>query len=103
MRQIKVIGNTVFSDQALAELAAPYVGRTVTAEDLEVLRQAFTRLYVSAGYINSGVILPDQTVRDGVVTYRAIEGSLTDTTVEGNRWFRDPYLHSRLIWMSSRR
>ena len=96
VRQIKVIGNTVFSDQVLAEVAAPYVGRTVTAEDLEVLRQAFTRLYVNAGYINSGVILPDQTVREGVVTYRALEGSLTDTTVEGNRWFRGAYLRSRL-------
>jgi hemolysin activation/secretion protein len=97
VRQIEVIGNTVFADEALAEIAAPYVGRNVTAEELEALRQAFIRLYVNAGYINSGVILPDQTVRDGVVTYRAIEGSLTDTTVEGNRWFRDPYLRSRLI------
>jgi hemolysin activation/secretion protein len=96
VRQIEVVGNTVFSDEALAEVATPYVGRTVTAEDLEVLRQAFTRFYVNAGYINSGVILPDQTVRDGVVTYRVIEGALTDTTVAGNRWFRDAYLRSRL-------
>jgi hemolysin activation/secretion protein len=96
VRQIEVVGNTVFSDEDLAEVAAAYVGRIVTAEDLEALRQAFTRLYVNAGYINSGVILPNQTVRDGVVTYRAIEGSLTDTTVEGNRWFRKPYLRSRL-------
>jgi hemolysin activation/secretion protein len=96
VRQIKLIGNTVFSDKAVMEVAAPYVDHNVTAEDLEALRLAFTRLYVNAGYVNSGVILPDQTVQDGVVTYRAIEGSLTDTIVQGNRWFRESYLRSCL-------
>ena len=96
VRQIVVVGNTVFADQELAAVTQAYVGRQVTSEGLEALRQALTRLYVNAGYINSGVILPDQTVRDGIVTYRAIEGSLSDVILQGNRWFRSSYLRSRL-------
>lgn len=89
-------GGTVFSDEGL--LKAPvtartgergvetvesrvgdYVGREVTAEDLEAIRQALTRLYLNEGYINSGALLPDQTIQDdGVVTYRLVEGRLTD-------------------------
>jgi hemolysin activation/secretion protein len=95
-RQIRVIGSTVFSEAELAAVAAPYLNREVTSEDLEALRLALTRLYVNAGYINSGVLLPDQTVTDGVITYQIIEGALTSVTVEGNRWFRERYLRRRL-------
>jgi hemolysin activation/secretion protein len=59
-----------------------YIGRTVTTEGLEEIRQAITRLYIATGYINSGAILPDQTVEDGVITYKVVEGKLTDVNLE---------------------
>jgi hemolysin activation/secretion protein len=72
------------------------VDRFVTSEDLEALRLALTRLYINKGYINSGAILPDQTVSEGVITFHIIEGTLTDVTLEGQRWFREGYLRRRL-------
>src|SRR5215471_1379966 len=96
VRQIRVTGSTVFSEQDLAAVTAPYVNRSVTSEDLEALRLALTRLYVNKGYINSGAILPDQTVVDGMITFQIIEGTLTDVTLEGQRWFRESYLRRRL-------
>src|SRR6478735_2333788 len=66
-------GNTVFKDAQLlkAPVAAgqtvgDYLGKPISTEQLEDIRQALTRLYVNAGYINSGAVLPDQTVEDGV-------------------------------------
>src|SRR6266511_1960391 len=96
VRQITVTGSTVFSEDALAAVTAPYVHREVTSEELEALRLALTRLYINAGYINSGAVLPDQTVTEGVVTYQIIEGELTSVTLEGHRWFRERYLRQRL-------
>jgi len=96
VRQIQVTGSTVFSEDALAAVTAPYVNREVTSEELEALRLALTRLYINAGYINSGAVLPDQTVTAGVVTYQIIEGELTSVTLEGHRWFRESYLRKRL-------
>ena len=96
VRQIKITGNTVFSEEDLAAVTKTYVNRYVTTEDLEALRLALTRFYVEAGYINSGAVLPDQTVTSGVIMYQVIEGELTSVTVEGNRWFRDSYLRGRL-------
>jgi hemolysin activation/secretion protein len=96
VRQILVTGSTVFSEQELAEVTAPYVNRSVTSEDLEVLRLALTRFYINKGYINSGAILPDQTVVGGVITFHIIEGTLTEVTLEGQRWFRERYLRQRL-------
>jgi hemolysin activation/secretion protein len=86
----------VFSAQDLAAVTAPYVQRELTSEDLEALRLALTRRYVQAGYVNSGAVLPDQTVSEGVITYQIIEGELSEVTVEGHRWFREGYLRPRL-------
>lgn len=94
-REIRVVGSTIFSAEELAKVTASYVNREVTTEDLEALRLTLTRLYVDRGYISSGAILPDQDVREGVITYRIIEGRLTDIEVEGNRWFRSSYLTKR--------
>src|SRR5205823_5768587 len=96
VHHILVTGNTIFSDKELAAVAKDYVNRTVTSEDLEALRLALTRLYVNAGYINSGAILPDQTVTEGIIRFQIIEGTLTQVTVDGTRWFRDSYLRKRL-------
>ena len=97
MREIRVIGSTVFSAEELAKVTAPYVNREVTSEDLEALRVALTLLYVNNGYVNSGAILPDQTVTEGVVTYQIIEGRLSAVDVEGNRWFRSSYFQKRFF------
>jgi hemolysin activation/secretion protein len=95
VREIRVVGSTIFSADELAKVTAPYVNREVTTEDLEALRLALTRLYVDRGYVSSGAILPDQPVTEGVITYQIIEGRLTAVEVEGNKWFRSSYFTKR--------
>jgi hemolysin activation/secretion protein len=80
----------------LKEVTAPYANRELTDTDLESLRVALTVFYVKNGYINSGAIIPDQTIQDGVVTIHVIEGKLTAINVEGNRWFRSSYIQNRV-------
>jgi len=96
VRDVHVIGNTVFSDKEIAEVTAPFTNRTLLTEDLERLRLALTLLYINKGYLTSGAIIPDQDVASGVITVQIIEGKLTRIDVEGNRWFRSSYLSDRL-------
>ena len=96
VREVKVTGNTVFSDEVLKEVTAPYENRELTDADLESLRLGLTIFYVNKGYINSGAVIPDQTIIDGVITIHIIEGNLTDIQVEGNKWFRNPYIQNRI-------
>ena len=96
VRQIRVIGSTVIAPEELARVTDPYVNRELTPENLEAIRVALTLLYVNKGYVNSGAILPDQTVADGVLTYQIIEGEVSAIDVEGLRWFRPSYLRKRL-------
>ncbi len=93
---IHVIGNTVFTDEELAEVTAPYKNRVLTTQDLERLRLALTLLYVNRGYITSGAIIPDQDVTFGVITIQIIEGTLSRIDIEGHDWFRAGYLRDRV-------
>jgi hemolysin activation/secretion protein len=77
VEEIRVEGVTVLEPETVNAVIAPYRGRTVSSAELQNLRLALTRMYVDRGFVNSGVILPDQQVSGGVITYRAVEGKLT--------------------------
>jgi hemolysin activation/secretion protein len=96
VHRINIVGSTVFTLEELAKVTDPYIDKEATAEDLEALRVALTRLYINRGYVNSGAILPDQTVAQGVITYQIIEGKLSDTQIHGNRWLRAEYYRDRV-------
>jgi hemolysin activation/secretion protein len=96
VKKIDVVGSTVFSASEVAQVTAPYENREVSTEDLEELRRALTLLYVNKGYANSGAVIPDQAVTEGIITIQIIEGVLSDIRIEGNRWFRPSYLKDRL-------
>jgi len=83
VNDIRLTGNTVFSDEELAPIIAPYVGRAITTEELLDLRDALTAHYVERGYVNSGAVIPDQEVRDGVIEVQIVEGQLADIVVNG--------------------
>jgi hemolysin activation/secretion protein len=96
VRKIQVTGSTVFSQAELDLMTAPYENRQVTTEDLEELRRQITLAYINKGYPNSGAVLPDQQVVDGLVTMQVVEGRLSDIRVQGTKWFRPSYLRDRI-------
>lgn len=96
VQKIVFDGNSVFDDQQLAKLAAPYQNRTISSQELQDLRVAVTQLYVDNGYINSGALVPDQDVKDGVITIKLIEGRLDEIQVSGNNWLQQSYIEDRL-------
>jgi hemolysin activation/secretion protein len=96
VREIRVLGSTVFTPQELAQVTDPYLNREITSEDIESLRVALTLLYVKRGYSTSGTLVPDQAIVDGLLTLQVIEGTLSQINVEGNYWFRTVYFTSRL-------
>jgi len=96
VREFRLTGNTVFSDQELREITVPFENRELTNAELQELRQRLTLYYVNRGYINSGAILPDQKVVEGIIEIQILEGKLTRIDVEGNKRFRADYFTDRL-------
>lgn len=96
VRKIRITGNTVIPAAELESIAAPFENRELTNTDLEELRQRLTQHYISRGYINSGAVIPDQKVEDGVVDIRIVEGRLTRTDIEGTVHFDKEYFSDRI-------
>jgi len=110
VRGFRFTGNSAIGDRELDKVAraarAPYQsqGKALTLEQLERIRQALSTRYVERGYVNSGAILPDQTVADGIVQFDIVEGTLSKIEVrplvtDGKRKrlrLREDYLERRL-------
>jgi len=96
VNEFRFVGNTAFSSVELASVAAPYRGREIGSDDLEALRIALTRHYIERGFINSGALLPDQEVTQGVITFQIVEGRLTGIEVHGSRRLRESYVRDRV-------
>ena len=95
--RIRFEGNSALGERELAAIAARYEGRTLQAEDLEELRVEVTRRYVAAGYLNSGAVIPDQKLVDGILAVRIVEGRLVAAEVSGEHVFQPGFLEERLL------
>jgi hemolysin activation/secretion protein len=93
---IEITGNTVIPSSELEKVAQPYLNRRLAAEDIEALRRALTVYYIDRGYINSGAVIPDQTLSGGRITIRIIEGELSRIQVHTSGRLRPGYVESRL-------
>ncbi len=96
VKKFRFEGNQVFSDRDLQKAVAPFANRDLTSAEIEEARLAVTLRYVQAGYINSGALLPDQDLKDGVLVFKIVEGRLTKIEITGNFWLRAYWLRHEL-------
>ena len=96
IRAYRFTGNTVFTDQQLSEITDPFTNRYLSIEKLQAIRQRLTLKYVHAGYVNSGALLPDQSVEDGIIRYEIVEGRLDNIQVNGLTRLNKRYVLGRL-------
>ncbi len=93
-------GNTIFNNEQLEAVVAPFTGREITLSELLEARTAVTNFYVERGYITSGAFLPvkgNQTIKPNgaVVTIQIVEGKLEKINIIGGSRLQN-YILSRL-------
>lgn len=96
VRGFEVRGSTIYTEAELRPLLEPYIGQQIGTDELVEIRNAVTELYVDAGYINSGALIPDQDPSDGIIVIQVVEGSLEGIDVTGMKRFRKGVLRRRL-------
>jgi len=76
IRQIRIVGATVYSDAQLAELYAGLVGKKVTLQAVYDLAQRITAKYGGDGYVLSRAIVPVQELdpNGAVIKIQVVEG-----------------------------
>jgi len=100
----ELIGNTVLPAEVPPVVLRPYIGTNV---NFDAIRQAVTdlqRVYNDRGFATVVANLPQQTLSNGIVKIRVIEGTLAAIKVVNNHHFSSnnvmrslPSLHTNLI------
>ena len=87
VNEYRVVGARHLSEAELEVALNPFLGPGRTLEDVEKARAALEKAYSDKGYQSVAVAIPQQTVRDGVVTLSVTEGAVGRLRVKGARWF----------------
>ena len=96
VKKIQVTGSTIFKQKDFEKITKNIINRQVTIAQLFEVASAITKLYGDQGYKTSGAFIPPQTLKNGVVEIRVLEGKLEDIKVNGNRRLKRSYIRSRL-------
>lgn len=89
LREIVLEGDSVMPLEPWREYSQQYIGRPVIGNDVFELARRLTSLYRDAGYILSQVIVPPQSLADGVLTLQVVEGYIAEVHIGGDPVARD--------------
>lgn len=102
VKQFKFTGNTAFSDKELNQLLGnDFTHKQINFAKLAAARDKITKHYIEKGYITSGAYIPEQTLTNGVVEIRIIEGKLEGIQITGLRRLKPNYIRSRIALATS--
>jgi hemolysin activation/secretion protein len=96
VNKVEVTGSTIFNQDQLIALTERVTGRSVSLEELREVANSITQLYLDRGYLTSRAILANQTISDGVVQIRVIEGGVEKIEIEGTKRINPDYVRSRV-------
>ena len=96
LKQVEVMGSTVFSPEELATVTTPYLGEKLTFEMIQKIVAQITELYVKNGYFTSGAYPPPQDLSDGILKIQMIEGQLEAIEIKGLTRLHESYVRDRL-------
>lgn len=83
LREIIIEGATVYSPEELKEFYAELIGTEISLASLFAVAKQIQQKYRDDGYQLTRVIIPEQTVREGLFRLRVIEGFINRIQIEG--------------------
>lgn len=83
LKEVVVEGASVYTQNQLGKLYAARINKSVSLADIYALAATLTAKYRNDGYILTQVVVPPQTIDNGVVHLRVVEGSIDQIRIEG--------------------
>jgi hemolysin activation/secretion protein len=87
IQRFDVQGNTLLSNEEIAEAVAPYTGKSKDFADVQRALESVQDRFQRRGYGAVQVVLPEQELEQGVIVLRVLEPKLGHVTIEGNQYF----------------
>ncbi len=88
LQSVSVLGNETLQSEDVIAAVKPYVGTMVGQTEMNMITQDITKLYTSQGYVTSRCIIPQQEVKNGVVTLQLIEDKLRGIMLDGKSSYK---------------
>lgn len=76
VERIEVRGNTVLSDEAIAEITAPFLHKRLGSNRINLLLRRFTEAFVAHGYITTRAYLGEQNLASGNLIITVVPGKV---------------------------
>lgn len=84
LKGITIKGASAIAVNELQEIAKTKIGKKVTFSELQTIANHMSASYRKAGYMLSQVIIPEQKIKNGIVIFQVIEGSIKKITIDEN-------------------
>jgi hemolysin activation/secretion protein len=95
LKSVEIEAATLLPGGVLQAQADSYTGREITGSDILTLTSALTAMYRNAGYMLTLVVIPPQSLADGTLTLRVIEGYIDRVNVQAGVGI-SPHVAARL-------
>lgn len=86
LMEFSVEGNTVLADVEIERAIYPSLGPGKTVADVERARAALEAAYQQSGYLSVSVVVPEQSVGEGIIRLLVVEGQVERLKVSGNKY-----------------
>ncbi|MFC1632478.1 ShlB/FhaC/HecB family hemolysin secretion/activation protein [Candidatus Omnitrophota bacterium] len=86
----------LLSEKEIREIIAPFENTELSVQGMQKIADLISAAYRKKGYVTSRAYLPPQTISDGVLIIRVVEGTLGQLGIKGNKHFSTPLLKKRI-------
>jgi hemolysin activation/secretion protein len=93
---INVEGSTILTSAEIRKVVGDYEGRELSLKDAQKVADMISDIYRTKGYLTSRAYLPPQSLKEGVLLIKVIEGKPGEVEIRGNKYFSTALLKSRL-------
>lgn len=96
LEAIRFNDSAFIDSDTLNDIASKYISRPVRFADLNEMIGEINAIYAQRGIVSARALIPAQTIDNGVLVVRLVEGRLGQLEIEGNAATRDGFIASRL-------
>jgi hemolysin activation/secretion protein len=86
LEDIRISGNTIFSDEEIKDAVQDFIGRSLNPSELSELENTITKLYSDAGYATSGAFIDQAGPIDperAIIEIQVVEGAIAELDIQG--------------------
>lgn len=95
IKNITITGSTVFTPDQLKQFTTEFENRSLKLAEMRSIADRITQAYLNLGYLTSRAVLIDQTITNGQLQIKAIEGTIERIDIIGTTRLQT-YLRKRL-------